>query len=121
MINIAHCESYGATKAGLVGLTHAKVVSLEPRIRVHCLSPDWIDVRHERAGLRLKHQRRIPITAGRRTGATCWGKLTISNPVGRGGKGKDIAACIEFLGYKRLVLQLEGCAFSFPVHFWCFD
>lgn len=68
-------------------------------------------------GLRRKHQRRVPITAGRRTGATCWGMLTISNPVGRVGKGEDIAVWIEFLRYERLVCDWRSMLFPSPFTF----
>lgn len=35
-------ESYAASKAGLVALTHALAVSLGPDARVNCISPGWI-------------------------------------------------------------------------------
>lgn len=37
-------EAYAASKAGLVGLTHALAISLGPDVRVNCISPGWIDV-----------------------------------------------------------------------------
>ena len=36
---------YAASKAGLVGLTHALAISLGPAVRVNCISPGWIDTR----------------------------------------------------------------------------
>ena len=35
-------EAYGASKGGLVALTHALAVSLGPDVRVNCISPGWI-------------------------------------------------------------------------------
>lgn len=37
-------EAYGATKGGIVALTHALAVSLGPKTRVNCISPGWIEV-----------------------------------------------------------------------------
>jgi NAD(P)-dependent dehydrogenase (short-subunit alcohol dehydrogenase family) len=39
-----NCEAYAASKAGLLGLTHAQAVSLGSRgIRVNCILPGWIN------------------------------------------------------------------------------
>jgi NAD(P)-dependent dehydrogenase (short-subunit alcohol dehydrogenase family) len=35
-------EAYAATKAGLVGLTHALAVSLGPEVRANAIAPGWI-------------------------------------------------------------------------------
>lgn len=37
-------EAYGASKGGLVAITHALAISLAPDVRVNCVSPGWIDV-----------------------------------------------------------------------------
>jgi NAD(P)-dependent dehydrogenase (short-subunit alcohol dehydrogenase family) len=39
-------EAYGASKGGIVALTHALAVSLGPKTRVNCISPGWIEVNH---------------------------------------------------------------------------
>ena len=38
-------EAYGASKGGIVALTHALAVSLSPKTRVNCVSPGWIEVK----------------------------------------------------------------------------
>ncbi len=44
LMSEANTEAYSASKGGLVALTHALAVSLAPwRIRVHCVSPGWIE------------------------------------------------------------------------------
>ena len=35
-------EAYGASKGGIVALTHALSISLGPKTRVNCISPGWI-------------------------------------------------------------------------------
>lgn len=41
------CEGYAASKAGLIGLTHAQAASLsQKRIRVNCVLPGFIDTGH---------------------------------------------------------------------------
>jgi len=39
-----HGEAYGASKGGIVALTHALAISLGPKTRVNCVSPGWIEV-----------------------------------------------------------------------------
>lgn len=38
-----NCEAYAATKAGLLGLTHAQAASLKGLARVNCILPGWVD------------------------------------------------------------------------------
>jgi NAD(P)-dependent dehydrogenase (short-subunit alcohol dehydrogenase family) len=77
-------EAYAASKGGLVALTHALAVSLGPEIRVHCVSPGWIDTsdyapRAERRPARLR-----PIDH-------------TQHPVGRVGRPEDIAGVCAWL------------------------
>lgn len=39
----ANTEAYSASKAGIIGLTHALALSLSHKVRVNCISPGWID------------------------------------------------------------------------------
>jgi len=39
-----HGEAYGASKGGIVALTHALAIGLGPKTRVNCVSPGWIEV-----------------------------------------------------------------------------
>jgi len=57
MVNIAstralqsepNTEAYGASKGGVVALTHALAVSLGPEVRVNCVSPGWIDTKESK-------------------------------------------------------------------------
>jgi NAD(P)-dependent dehydrogenase (short-subunit alcohol dehydrogenase family) len=68
-------ESYGASKGGLVALTHALAVSLGPDVRVNCISPGWI------------------FTKGSAPNA----EEHAFHPAGRVGKADDIAALVAFL------------------------
>lgn len=36
-------QGYGASKAGLLGLTHAQAASWGPAVRVNAILPGWID------------------------------------------------------------------------------
>jgi NAD(P)-dependent dehydrogenase (short-subunit alcohol dehydrogenase family) len=69
-------ESYSATKGGLVALTHALAISLEPDVRVNCVSPGWIAT--ERHGVLRR-------------------KDNTQHPVGRVGKPEDIAEIVAWL------------------------
>jgi NAD(P)-dependent dehydrogenase (short-subunit alcohol dehydrogenase family) len=69
-------ESYSATKGGLLALTHALAISLEPDVRVNCVSPGWIAT--ERHGVLRR-------------------KDHAQHPVGRVGKPQDIAEIVGFL------------------------
>jgi NAD(P)-dependent dehydrogenase (short-subunit alcohol dehydrogenase family) len=79
-----HTEAYAASKGGLVALTHALAVSLGPEVRVNCISPGWIEVRH----LRKAPHRETPVhTEADRA----------QHPVGRVGTVRDVAALVAFL------------------------
>src|SRR5690349_20055200 len=69
----AETESYSASKAGLVGLTHAMAMSLGPRVRVNCISPGWIAHGKVRAKDHAQH------------------------PAGRVGRDEDIAELAAYL------------------------
>lgn len=79
-----HTEAYAASKGGLVALTHALAVSLGPEVRVNCISPGWIEVRH----LRKAAHRETPV----HTDAD-----RAQHPAGRVGTVRDVAALVAFL------------------------
>ncbi|MDR2926820.1 MAG: SDR family oxidoreductase [Cytophagaceae bacterium] len=71
-----HGEAYGASKGGIVALTHALSISLAPKTRVNCISPGWIAVNDNEALSKEDH---------------------LQHPAGRVGKGDDIAEMVAFL------------------------
>jgi NAD(P)-dependent dehydrogenase (short-subunit alcohol dehydrogenase family) len=76
-------EAYGASKGGLLALTHALALSLQAyKVRVNAILPGWIDVSawQGKAG-------RLKTKASDRE----------QHPVGRIGKPEDVAAMVEFL------------------------
>lgn len=78
-------EPYSASKAGLIGLTHALAITLGERgIRVNAISPGWIDVSAwKKASLRKQ--------------AKLSEEDHAQHPVGRVGKPEDIAELCFFL------------------------
>lgn len=78
-------EPYSASKAGLIGLTHALAITLGERgIRVNAISPGWIDVSAWK-----KTSLRKPAKLSDRDHA--------QHPAGRVGKPEDIAELCLFL------------------------
>ena len=69
-------EAYGASKGGIVALTHALAVSLGPKTRVNCVSPGWIEVNNYENLSEADHTQ---------------------HPVGKVGKEEDIAETVWFL------------------------
>jgi NAD(P)-dependent dehydrogenase (short-subunit alcohol dehydrogenase family) len=77
-------EAYAASKGGLVALTHAMAMSLGPAVRVHCISPGWIDTsayapRGERGPSQVRDEDHA------------------QHPVGRAGRPEDVAALCAWL------------------------
>ncbi|MDR3563165.1 MAG: SDR family oxidoreductase [Negativicutes bacterium] len=70
-------EAYAATKAGLLGLTHALANSLGPKVRVNAVCPGWIDVGKDAGPLRPEDH--------------------AQHPAGRVGRPEDIANITAFL------------------------
>lgn len=82
LMSEANTEAYSASKAGIVGLTHALAVSLGPRIRVNCVSPGWIDTRSY-----TEKPVFSPLTKADHS----------QHPAGRVGRPEDIAAMVLHL------------------------
>lgn len=85
----AQTEAYAAAKGGLVALTHALSISLGPKLRVNAIAPGWIT---DGEGLR-------PVDHAQ-------------HPVGRAGRGDDIAEAVGYLASAGFitgqVLTLDG-------------
>lgn len=76
MMSEPNTESYSASKGGLVALTHALAMSLQPDIRVNCISPGWIETGNYAKLRKIDHAQ---------------------HPAGRVGKPDDIARLAAFL------------------------
>jgi NAD(P)-dependent dehydrogenase (short-subunit alcohol dehydrogenase family) len=68
-------EAYAATKAGLVGLSHALAISLGPEVRANAIAPGWIVTSDETLSVEDHAQ----------------------HPVGRVGRVEDVAGAVEWL------------------------
>lgn len=75
-------EAYAASKGGLLALTHALAASLQPDVRVNCVSPGWIETR-------------APGTF------THSSEDNAQHLVGRVGTPEDIAGMVAFLASKQ--------------------
>lgn len=108
IINMSSCraiqqekygEAYAASKAGISGLSMAMAVSLGPKVRVHVISPGMIDVRFERDPSVMPGNENVlgDLQRDYQTEyAPSWGHgkseaLQAQHPVGRVGRGDDIA------------------------------
>jgi NAD(P)-dependent dehydrogenase (short-subunit alcohol dehydrogenase family) len=79
-----HTEAYSASKGGILSLTHALAMSLQPEVRVNCISPGWIDVS---AWKKRAARKAAPLTEADHR----------QHPAGRVGTPEDIAALVAFL------------------------
>ena len=76
--------AYGASKGGIIALTHALAISLAPEIRVNCISPGTVDTTPWR---KSRHRRPSAYPADRQQ----------AHPVGRVGYPPDIAGMVAYL------------------------
>ncbi|MBA1149211.1 SDR family oxidoreductase [Ectothiorhodospiraceae bacterium WFHF3C12] len=79
-----HSEAYAASKAGLVGFTHALAVSAGPQVRVNAVSPGWIDTGDWRA-------------EGDPVGEPLADSDHVQHPAGRVGRPEDVAEAVLYL------------------------
>jgi NAD(P)-dependent dehydrogenase (short-subunit alcohol dehydrogenase family) len=77
-------EAYGASKGGVVALTHALAVSLGPEVRVNCISPGWIET-----SLWQRRDRRREPKLSKQDHA--------QHPAGRVGTPEDVAQLARYL------------------------
>jgi NAD(P)-dependent dehydrogenase (short-subunit alcohol dehydrogenase family) len=79
-------EAYGASKGGILALTHALAISLGPDVRVNAIAPGWIDV----AGEPLRPEDHA------------------QHPVGRVGRPADVAQACLFLASREQAGFMTG-------------
>lgn len=85
----ANCEGYGATKAGLLGLTHAMAISgAQWGIRSNAILPGYIEV---------KHECKEGDEEGKKWAENVDEARHRKHPVGRVGYGEDIAKTVDWL------------------------
>ncbi len=77
-------EAYGASKGGVMALSHALAISLGPDVRVNCVSPGWVAT-----DAWQRPDRRKPPKLSAQDHA--------QHPAGRVGRPEDIAALVRFL------------------------
>lgn len=77
-------EAYSASKGGVYALTHALAMSLQPDVRVNCISPGWIDT----TAWQKKNKRKVIDWAA---------EHHLQHPAGRIGKPEDIADLTWYL------------------------
>jgi len=77
-------EAYGASKGGLLALTHALANSLGPEVRVNAVSPGWIEVRPWKKPSARQDPELRPEDHSQ-------------HPVGRVGRPEDVAAAVSWL------------------------
>ncbi len=84
MMSEANTEAYSASKAGILGLTHALAISMGPAVRVNCISPGWIDTSQY---LHTPNPALAPMTEADHS----------QHPAGRVGLPGDIAEMVIYL------------------------
>ncbi|EED20438.1 short-chain dehydrogenase, putative [Talaromyces stipitatus ATCC 10500] len=117
-----HGEAYAASKAGIEGLSMAMAVSLGPKIRVHVISPGMIDVRSERNGSLVPPPEKLRDDLNRdyqTEYASEWGtgtskSLKEAHPVGRIGRGEDIARPRKSPSIMADSVTLHGRSYAIP-------
>ncbi len=77
-------EAYGASKGGIIALTHSLAVSLGPAVRVNAVSPGWIDVSHAKKRSAGPPEALSP-------------EDHRQHPAGRVGRPEDVAETVLFL------------------------
>ncbi|CAJ2507574.1 Uu.00g087600.m01.CDS01 [Anthostomella pinea] len=109
-ISDPNCEGYGATKAGLLGLTQAMAVSGQQwGIRCNMISPGWVSVKHEcregdeevagKLGKKevAPHEKEVEEARMEVWAGNHGEEQHAHQPAGRVGRGEDIAEAVEYV------------------------